>query len=124
MHFAPGQVWQYRTRVGESDSRLLINKIEVEPDVGEIFHISVRAVRLRDTDSTDRIGVTLPHFPVSRATLEASVTALDGLAAANAAWLQGYATWRVAYEEGTAGVFSIPVAEIVEVVQNAIDKPA
>jgi hypothetical protein len=121
--FVRGQVWQYRTRPGEEASRLLINKIEVEDDLGEVFHISVRALRVRNPHAPGGFAGVLPHLPVSRATLEASVVALDGIAAPNPAFLQGYATWRVAYANGEAGIFSTPVAAIIDGIEATLAAP-
>lgn len=120
--FSEGQVWHYRTRGTEPNSTLLINKVEVEPKLGEIFHVSVRDVRVKNKHAPDGLSTELPHFPVSRVTLQASVTKLVGRAPINLEYREGYETWRKAFEEGNAGVFTIPVAEIVGNVESIINK--
>lgn len=40
----------------------------------------------------------------------------------NPAYQEGYATWRKAFEQGEAGIFTVPVAEIVEFVEKAINQ--
>ncbi len=120
--FSVGQVWQYRTRAAEPTSTLLINKVEVEPKLGEVFHVSVRDVRVKNQHAPNGLSTELPHFPVSRATLQASVTRLVGTAPVNPEYREGYETWRRAFEEGNAGIFTIPVAEIVAHVESIINK--
>ncbi|APO96496.1 hypothetical protein BJD12_16710 [Xanthomonas vesicatoria ATCC 35937] len=120
--FAEGQVWEYRNRAEESGSTLLINRIEIEPNIGEVFHISVRDVRVKNAHAPNAISTQLPHFPVSRTALESSVTTLVGHAAVNPEYLEGYATWRTAFEEGNAGVFTIPVNEIVDAIETTINQ--
>lgn len=120
--FSEGQVWQYRTRASEPTSTLLINKIEVESKLGEVFHVSVRDVRVRNKHAPSGISTELPHFPVSRTTLQASVTKLVGTAPVNSEYREGYETWRRAFEAGDAGVFTISVAEIVGNVESIINK--
>jgi hypothetical protein len=39
--FAVGQIWSYKNRPTEAGSEVLINKIEDDPKLGLIFHISV-----------------------------------------------------------------------------------
>jgi hypothetical protein len=120
--FAEGQVWNYRTRASEPSSTLLINKVEVEPKLGEVFHVSVRDVKVRNKHATGGVTTHLPHFPVSRKTLQLSVTQLAGTAPVNPEYREGYATWREAFEAGDAGVFTISVAEIVGHVESIINK--
>lgn len=118
--FARGQVWRYRTRPGEEGSRLLINRIEIEPELGEVFHVSVRALRVRNPRVDGGFVGVLPHLPLARAALEASVTALDGIAAPNPAFLPGYATWRLAFANGEAGTFAVPIADVIDGIEAAI----
>ncbi|WP_115527089.1 MULTISPECIES: hypothetical protein [Xanthomonas] len=120
--FAEGQVWEYRSRAEEPGSTLQINRIEIEPKIGEVFHISVRDVRVKNARAPNAISTELPHSPVSRTTLESSVTTLVGQAAVNPEYLEGYTTWRTAFEEGNAGVFTIPVSEIVDVIETTINQ--
>lgn len=120
--FAEGQVWEYHNRAGEPGSTLLINRIEIEPNIGEVFHISVRDVRVKNARAPDAVSTELPHFPVSRTTLESSVTTLLGHAPANPEYLEGYTTWRAAFEDGDAGVFTLPVREIVDVIETTINQ--
>lgn len=120
--FTEGQVWEYRSRPGEQGSTLLINKLEADPRLGSIFHISVRAVKVKNARSPTGITTELPHFPVSMQTLQASVTRLRGKESPNPEYREGYATWRKAFDEGNAGIFTTPVAEIVEFVEKAINQ--
>ena len=120
--FAEGEVWSYKTRAGETDSTLLINKIENDPRLGVIYHISVLGVLVKSRHAPSGVTRELPHIPVGRETLEASCIRMVGRSAPNPAYADGYAQWRQAFEEGQAGVFNIPVSEIVGVVESAINQ--
>lgn len=120
--FMEGQVWEYTSRPTESGSTLLINKVESDPQLGTIFHISVRAVKVKNKRAPSGITTDLPHFPVSARTLQSSVTKLLRTESPNPAYLEGYATWRRAFDEGKAGIFTISVAEIVETVETSINQ--
>jgi hypothetical protein len=120
--FAQGQVWEYSSRPSEAGSTLLINKVESDPKLGLIFHISVRDVRVKNKRVPSGFTTELPHFPVSSKTLELSVTRQLRTEPPNPGYLEGYATWRQAFEEGNGGIFTVSVAEILEVVEKSINQ--
>jgi len=120
--FAEGQLWAYKTRAGEDKSTILINKIEAHEKLGKIFHISVDGVRVRNPRVKGGVTADLPHFPVSEETLKKSVTKLIGKRAPNPDYEPGYQTWKEAFDVGQAGIFTISVAEIVTVVEVAVNK--
>jgi hypothetical protein len=120
--FAEGQVWEYSSRPSETGSTLLINKVESDPKLGLIFHISVRTVKVKNKRASSGFTTELPHFPVSTKTLQSSVTRQLRTEPPNPEYVEGYATWRQAFEQGKAGIFTIPVAEIIEVVEKSINQ--
>ena len=118
--YAEGQLWRIRARPGEDEATLLINRIEHDPRCGAIHHIGVFGVRLDNPLSASGLTTELPHFPVSRATLDASCVELLGVRAPDPEYRRGYDVWREAFDAGQAGVFDVPVADIVAFVQDAI----
>jgi hypothetical protein len=120
--YSEGQVWAYRTRAGEDNSTVLINKIEADEKLGRIFHISVDGVRVRNSRAPGGVSTDLPHFPVSEETLKKSVTKLRGKKAPNPKYADGYKAWKAEFDAGRAGIFTTSVAEIVSFVEEAINK--
>ena len=120
--FSEGQVWSYKTRAGEEASTFLINKIEFHPKLGSIYHVSVSGVKIKNPRTPTGITSELPHFPVSKETLNKSITKLAGKSKINPEYQQGYQEWKSAFDKGDAGIFTIPVAEIVGVVEKAINQ--
>ncbi|HEU4669189.1 MAG TPA: hypothetical protein VFR91_00655 [Dyella sp.] len=121
-NYAEGQVWSYKARPGESGSTLLINKIESDPKLGAIYHISVLGVLVKNRHAPSGVTHELPHLPVSKQTLEVSCIKLLGQSKPNPGYLEGYAEWKRAFDQGHAGVFTIPVSEIVGIVESTINK--
>ena len=119
--YAEGQVWKYKTRPGEAASTLQISKMETDPKLGQIFHISVFQVRVKNPQAPTGATTELPHFPVSKQTLDASVTKFVGKSPIKADYQEGYAQWRQAFDAGKAGIFTIPVSEIVQTVESALN---
>ncbi|MBL8299412.1 MAG: hypothetical protein JNN30_13825 [Rhodanobacteraceae bacterium] len=120
--FKEGEVWTYRTRPGESTSTLLINKIESKLNFGQVFHISVRGVSIKNPRAPGGVTTNLPHFPVSRKTLEDSALELVRSEVPDPCYLEGYEQWKQAFESGKAGVFTISVAEIVGVIEQTVNR--
>lgn len=115
--YAEGQVWEYRTRPGEEESLLLIQRIEAVPALAErgpVYHVSLVGVRFGGPDGP----TTLPHLPVSRETLDSSVVRLSESRPAFPNAEEGIAVWR----EAQGGVFTIPLAEIVAIAERAMQE--
>lgn len=120
--FSEGQVWSYKTRNGEQGSKLLINKVEADPKLGSVYHISLSGVHVQNPSAPSGINTELPHFPVSKQTLEQSCIKLLGRSEPNPQYLDGYSAWKSAFDQGRAGIFTISVAEIVDAVETAVNK--
>lgn len=118
--YAEGQVWEYRTRPGDEGSLLKIQEVEAYPnapaaDDRRVYHVSLIGVRF----GPERTMTQLQHLPVSRETLDASVLRRSDSAAPFPAPDEGIAMWR----EAEGGVFTIPVAELVDIVEQAMRGP-
>lgn len=120
--FSEGQVWSYQTRAGEEESTILINKIESDPRLGLIFHISIAGVQIKNPTSPTGVTTELPHSPVSKKTLDESVVKLVSKSRPNLQYLEGYKEWKSAFDNGGAGIFTIPVQEIVGVIEKVINQ--
>jgi len=118
--YAVGQAWTYRTRPGEEGSRLAIRRIEHEPEDGEIFHVSVLGVRLRNHRLPGGIQPAMHHAAVSRSTLDASVLGTEGEADMDERWQDGYAVWRQAYDNGDVGVFNVSIGEVLHYIERVV----
>jgi hypothetical protein len=103
-----GQVWEYKTRPQDAGSLLKIQRITTL-DKETVYHLSVIGIRF----ASPTIAGILPHIPVSKQTLDLSVTKLSQSKAAfpTSAVDEGIAEW----ERAKGGVFNIPVSEIVDI---------
>jgi hypothetical protein len=112
--YAEGQIWHYRTRPGEEGSVVAIRRVEAVPEagaLGPVFHVSVIGVRIGE-----RFGTVLAHLPVSRETLDASVTRRAKGTYALPPFEEGIAEWRAA----RGGVFTLDLAAIVGFAQSTL----
>lgn len=111
--YEAGQVWAYRTRPQDAGSLL---KIQQVGDFGgsKVYHLSIVGVQFANR----QIAGTLPHIPVSEATLDASVTQRASAQAnfPTKALQDGIAEW----ETAKGGVFTIPVAQIIDIIDQQV----
>ncbi|WP_064014849.1 hypothetical protein [Deinococcus puniceus] len=121
--FAPGQRWTYRTRPGEDTSTALILKREELPG-GPVLHVQLDGLRLHNPLTPSGLQTELGHLPLTEAAAQACLTELIDAHAAIPTDQSGYQQWRSAFDAGEAGVFTLPLAEIVGVLEGAISANA
>ncbi len=120
--FQVGQAWSYDARPGEEASKIYIAKIDRDLASRTIYHIYIDGLKLKNPLIEGGLQDHLSHVPLSREALEASVTGEPKpvLAVPNIA--EGYVLWREAFVKGQAGVFTFPVKQIVQHVEDAFNK--
>jgi hypothetical protein len=118
--YAEGQVWTYDHRPGEDDSRVVIRKIGLEPEDGEVFHVSILSVKLRNHRVPGGAQPAMHHAAVLRTTLDKSLREVTPITNDDPAWENGYAVWRQAYDNGDAGVFELSVPEILAYIEMVV----
>lgn len=117
--FAPGQRWTYRTRPGEETSTALILKREDLPH-GPVLHIALGGLRLLNPLNETGLQTELGHLPITEVAAQACLTGLIEEHATLPTDLSGYQQWRTAFDAGEAGVFTLPLAEIVGALEEAV----
>ena len=122
MKYSAGQEWKYKTRKGEENSTLKIFKIEEYPENGKVIHISVSGLKMKNPRDPNGYAHTLSHIPISEEALDKSVTKLqnENSKVPDSLGLDGYSYWKNEFDKGKAGIFTIPVAEIVGSMEEAI----
>jgi hypothetical protein len=111
--YAIGQVWEYKARPGDEGSVLKIQQIDDDAafkSVGPVYHITVIGFHF----SNPHVEPVLPHAPVSKATLDASVTRLSDRADEFPDARPGIAEWK----QANGGVYTISVAQIIDVIDR------
>lgn len=119
IQYRVGQEWHYHTRENEKGSTLIIVKIEPEED-DFIVHVHVSGVQLATAHTTSGFVEYISHLPLSQEALLASITHLKNDRCAMPDYEFGYVRWKSAYDENKAGVFSIPLNEILNYLEKGI----
>ena len=117
-----GQKWSYSTRPGEETSYLIILKIDNDPKLGKIIHIAMRGLKMKNRRSPDGISENVDHMPFSEEAIEKSGLKLLKEQTELPDFEQGYRMWREAFDAGRAGVYTITVAEAVNVMEATLNQ--
>ncbi len=121
VQFTPGQVWRYKTRPNEEASRVIIGKVEKAPKVGIIVHVKLVGLRLKNPTATDGVSTEMGHAPMSEAAMAKSVIAITNDVPDLEGFSHGYDTWLASYQEGTGGIFTIKLSEVVASVEQVLN---
>jgi hypothetical protein len=111
--YQEGQIWEYKARPEDDGSLLKIQKIEVLPEfaaTGPVYHVTIIGLNF----GTLPFDGTLQHAPLSRTSLDASVTKLSSSKAVFPDADEGILEWR----QAKGGVFTVTVAEAVRFVEE------
>jgi hypothetical protein len=118
--FTSGQLWSYAHRPGEEGSTVEILRVEREPAFGTIVHVSVHGLRFRNPMAPGGFGNRIGHLPFAEDALRGSVRAVVGQREPDDEGREGYQSWRAAFEQGDAGVFTVSLADVVGMMEAAL----
>lgn len=118
--FAEGQVWKYATRPGESESRITIVRLDEDAEFGNVIHIYISDIEIANPDAPQGKTTYIAHMPYAEAALEECVFQLERISVELPEFQEGYRLWRQAFENGEAGVFTVPVGQAIDFVQETI----
>jgi len=120
--FKVGQVWKYKTRPYEENSVFTIAKVENEPKNGNIVHITVTNLRIRNPHAPSGYTDLIGHMPLAENSVAESVTELSNKTPDLSAYEEGYQDWREAFDSGRGGIWTLPVSECVAAMEEVINK--
>lgn len=128
--FSVGQVWKYKTRPNESDSRVTIVSIDHDdPEYGDIVHIYISGLEIANPTAPNGKTLFISHLPYLSEALAESLTEMESQYDDVESQLdqydatqEGYRLWKRAFENSEAGVFTNPVADAIGFVEKSVQK--
>jgi len=119
--FEVGQIWNYETRTGEKNSTIEILKVENYEKSGIVIHIYVSGIKVKNPHKPSGFSDEIGHLPLSKDAVLNSVTTLVSENNKLTDYKDGYNNWKVAFDSNKGGIFSIPVKEAVQYVEEAMN---
>jgi hypothetical protein len=117
---ATGQVWTF-SDAATADARIIIGDVETIWDDKETA-VSVSVVRLQKVrlPNGELGGDEIFHLPFAKDELTKHlIKKSDEKLTAPEGYVEGYGVWNAAIDAGEAGVFTIPPAEVIDIVTQA-----
>src|SRR5688572_1656755 len=115
--FEAGQVWTYRTRPGEESSRVIVCLVESHPEIGEVVHVSVTRVNLKNPQAPGGSSDRIAHMPFEQNALRHSVLAIESSGSALPPFEDGYEEWR----EAKGGAWTMPLSEAISAMEGILN---
>ena len=113
-----GDCWRYASRPGEEDSFLVIRKIEPVPKFGEIVHISVFGLKIKNPSAPTGFATEVGHLPISGESLRECLKEKIMVTIPPTDWEEGYKMW----QEAKGGVFAKPVSVCIDFIDGAMNQ--
>ncbi len=123
IEFEAGQVWRMKARPQDGDAHLAILAVTDHEALGQVCSIAVTNVCLRNPHVPGGVQEMLPHAPVTAAMVEAAVgemVAEDGPTADDPDFEGPFQEWLEPFEKGEAGVFTIPITDILDLIEKSV----
>ena len=115
-----GQVWSYKARLPDIGSTLTVVRVEPDAALGNIIHLSVLDLNMQNPQVPGGLTHEFLHLPMSEAAVDQSVVNLIDENAELPDYVEGYNVWRHAFEKQEAGIFTLTVAECLDIVEQML----
>ncbi len=115
--FQVGQIWSYKTRPNEPDSRLVINKVELGDRLTVIVHVRIEGLKFKNDKLPNKPQDVFSSLPFGESALKLSAIKIVGQQSPKADFQSAYQAWRKNYESDRAGIWDKPVAQTLDLVE-------
>lgn len=117
-----GQQWSYHSRPGEEESFFVVVRIDHDAKLGNIVHIAMGRLKMKNRRSPDGISENVNHMPFAEEAINKSKPKLLKEKAELPSFEEGYRMWRKAFDDGQAGIYTISIAEAVDVMETGLNR--
>lgn len=118
--FKVGQIWDYQNRTGEENSKITILKVEKYYGKEIVIHIYVNGLKIKNELRANGVSDDIGHLPMSKESLDKSVTKLISENNKLPDFKEGYENWKEAFDNKKGGIFTISVSETINFVEETM----
>ncbi len=113
-----GECWGYKTRPHETESFVVIRKVEEMSNLSTVWHVSFFDVAVKNPTVPEKPIKYITHIPILEARLFESLTEKLDRSAPAKEWEEGYNIWR----QDRGGVFDVTLRECVEIMEDIVNQ--
>jgi hypothetical protein len=116
-----GEKWSFQARTGEDHAAFTVVKVEANPKVGTIVHVSVEGVRIKSPLSPGGFTDTIAHMPFAESAIDNSVIDLVSKRAPIPEFEGNYRQWRKAFEAKRGTIFTATVKDAIGYLERSLN---
>lgn len=120
--FKVGQMWSYKTRPNEKDSYFIVVKIDANEKLGNIIHIALKNLKMKNPRSSGSYYESANHLPFAEKAISESAVELLKENAELPDYKEGYKMWKEAFDAHRAGIYTISIAKAVETMEATFNQ--
>jgi|SRR4026207_823247 hypothetical protein len=120
--YHPGEEYSFEGRPADDQPRFLVLKVDAHPKLGNIVHISISGVRIKNAQAPKGIFDHVQHFPMAEPALDKSRAKLLKSGSIVPDFQSAYQEWRKPFDQGKAGIWSAPLAECLQAMEQSINR--
>jgi hypothetical protein len=114
-----GEEYSFGGRPGDAQPRFLVLKVDFHKKMGNIVHLRINGIRLKNPKAPSGYFDNVSHFPIAEAALDKSDPKLLKSGIPVPDFQEGYQQWRKPFEEGKAGIWSDPLSQCLQSMERA-----
>ncbi|TDI65773.1 MAG: hypothetical protein E2O89_02025 [Alphaproteobacteria bacterium] len=118
--YEAGQVWTYRSGQTNNPSRIVVGKTETLLDLGPAVHVSIIGIPMTDPQTGRRFFTDVYHVAFAVSAMDLSVIEVESIVEVHPGFAESYENWRRTYDNGEVGIFTEPVASILQAMRGVI----
>jgi|GEM_PF-557420 len=116
-----GQIWTAPTPLNPQGYSVVLLRLEHDTRAGALAHVRIEGVHIPLPNMPHEHGDTVGHAPFTLEALGRSNLSFTGQTVhLSSADLEGYQTWRTAFDKDESGVFQQSVQEAVDTIAQSM----
>jgi hypothetical protein len=115
-----GQKWSYKTRPNEKDSYFIVLKVENYPKFGNIIHIALSNLKVKNPGSPNGITDQIIELPFAERFIDESAVKILKEKVALPNYQARYDFWRKNVEAKKGGVHTSSIAKFIDVMEASM----
>ena len=116
--YHPGDEYSFAGRTGDEKPHFLVLKVDTHPKEGNIIHVAINGVRITNPKAPKGFSDSIGHFPISEAALDQSGPKILKTGSPLPDFKEAYQLWRKPFDEGKAGMWTKPLAECLQALDD------
>jgi hypothetical protein len=119
--YSPGGEYSFAGRSVDPGARFIVLHVDSHPKDGNIVHVAIHGIKIKNPQAPTGFAENVQHLPIAEAALEKSGPKLIRAGAPVPEFKEAYQLWRKPFDQGKAGIWTMPLAECLEAMEQSLN---